>query len=408
MKIGIITFHAANNFGANLQAYSTAGYLKNIGMEPIVINWLPHDIEASSNLTMLSLQAEAHKKFIRNNLPCSEICRTDEDIVKVIENENIEGIIIGSDAVFRQRPFLTRIQLKKKGIIFKKKPTIDWRFPNPFWGSFISLMKKKIPVVVMSASSQNTQFRYILGSYRLKMKSSLKQFQLITVRDEWTRKMVNYLTNGDIIPSITPDPVFAYNQNIKYQISKKEICTKFNLPDNYLLISFRTENVVSNEWLHSFQLLAEEKDLKCVALTMPDGLTFQHPFSASVEPPLSPEEWYGLIKYSSGYIGENMHPVVVALHNGVPFYSFDSYGIVRFKFFVNNKSSKIYDILSAAGFLENRINILGRSYKSPSPESVFHKIINFDQGRCKTFSAHQLDKYNNMMKNVMSIFVSQS
>ena len=408
MKIGIITFHSANNFGANLQVYSTIGYLKKYGIEPIVINWIPFDMEASSNQNMSLIQVEAHKKFIRNNLPCSEICRTDEDIIKVIENENIKGIIIGSDAVFRQRPFLWRIHLKKRGIILAKKPTIDWRFPNPFWGSFISLMKKQIPVIAMSVSSQNTQFRYIIGRFKIKMNSSLKQFELITVRDEWTRSMVKYLTNRAIIPSITPDPVFAYNQNIKDQISKKELTTKYSLPDNYILISFRSQNVVSMEWLHSFQLLAEKNNLKCVALTMPDGITFNHPFLTSIEPPLSPEEWYGLIKYSSGYIGENMHPVLVALHNGVPFYSFDSYGIVRYKFFVNDKSSKIYDILSIAGFLDNRINILGRSYKSPSPEEVIHQITNFDQRRCQIFSAQQQDRYNNMMKSILNLLVSQS
>lgn len=35
--------------------------------------------------------------------------------------------------------------------------------------------------------------------------------------------------------------------------------------------------------------------------------------------PLNPIDWYALIKYSKGYIGERMHPIVVSLHNSVPF-----------------------------------------------------------------------------------------
>ena len=39
MYIGILTHCVANNFGANLQALSTAYYLKEHGFEPIFIKW---------------------------------------------------------------------------------------------------------------------------------------------------------------------------------------------------------------------------------------------------------------------------------------------------------------------------------------------------------------------------------
>jgi len=404
MKIGILTYHSVYNFGANLQVLSTVEYLRNKKFEPIVINWIPESLEARYNRTTPILQADAHRRFIKNYLPCSEICRTDKDIAEVILNQNIEGLIIGSDAILQHSTFLSRISIKKRGIILKKKPESNVMFPNPFWGSFISELKKQIPIVIMSASSQNANYKYIKGRLRRKINISLSQFTLITVRDDWTRKMVKYLTNSDIEPHITPDPVFAYNQNVKEQYTKTEIIEKFNLSDKYILLSFRNQYAVTKDWLRSFQLIAEKNNLQCIAFTMPNGIVFEHPFLKVIETPLCPKEWYGLIKFSSGYVGENMHPIVVALHNSIPFYSFDSYGIVKYKYFVNEKSSKIYDILSIAGFLKNRINILGRGYTRPTPEEILFRMINFNYERCHLFSIQQHDKYSNMMKSITSIF----
>ena len=254
----------------------------------------------------------------------------------------------------------------------------------------------------MSASSQNANFRLFRGRLRKRMSNSLKQFKSITARDEWTKNMIRYLTYNLIVPEITPDPVFAYNQNIKDQYSKEDLARKFNLPEKYILISFRNRKCVNMAWLNAFQTMSEKNNLSCVVLPMPDGIKFDHPIKNIIDIPLSPEEWYGIIKYSSGYIGENMHPVVVALHNCIPFYAFDSYGIVRFKYFVNEKSSKVYDILSKAGFTEKRIGILGRGYKPPQTEEVLSHLINFDHLKCESFSRSQLKKYNIMMDNMLS------
>ena len=45
MKIGILAYHSACNFGATLQLLSTYSYLKNNGHDPLVINWVPEDLE---------------------------------------------------------------------------------------------------------------------------------------------------------------------------------------------------------------------------------------------------------------------------------------------------------------------------------------------------------------------------
>ena len=65
---------------------------------------------------------------------------------------------------------------------------------------------------------------------------------------------------------------------------------------------------------------------ECVAFPIDGAMAFSHPFKHSISIPLSPLDWYALIKYSAGYVGSNMHPIVSSLANGVPCYSLDNWG----------------------------------------------------------------------------------
>lgn len=403
MKIGLLTYHSVYNFGASLQLYSTISYLEKKGHEPVVINWVPFDLEKRYDRSIPAEQAMAHRKFAGENFSLTELCRTAEDVAAVVDKNEFELIIIGSDAVLQHSTLLSRLTMTSRGPVLRKKPGSDVIYPNPFWGSFIPKLKRKIPVVIMSASSQNTKFRLVRGKQRREMARALKRFSMVTVRDEWTRNMVSYLSYGRIKPVKTPDPVFAFNSNVGKVAGEKELKEKFKLPGNYLLVSFRTKRCISAEWMDKLKETAAAKNLECVALAMPDGIKFENNFNSSVNLPLSPEDWYALIKYSSGYIGENMHPVVVAIHNGVPFFTFDSYGIVRFKFHVVNISSKIYDILADAGLLQNRTGILSRAYKMPDPSYVIDRITGFDYDACKRFRSEKEEKYEEMMNRILNL-----
>src|SRR6056297_1955798 len=108
MKIGILTYHFVYNFGANLQVYSTFNYLKKQGYSPLVINYIPEDLEEGYTKSNHPEQILAHKTFISENLECSEICRSEKDIAKTIEKNDIKSVIVGSDAVLKLKPFLSR------------------------------------------------------------------------------------------------------------------------------------------------------------------------------------------------------------------------------------------------------------------------------------------------------------
>ena len=111
-------------------------------------------------------------------------------------------------------------------------------------------------------------------------------------------------------------------------------------------------------------------------------------------------DWYALIKYSDGYIGERMHPVVVALHNAVPFFSFDEYGMDENQRFCAD-SSKTYHIVKEAGFEECYFAYHSGEAR-PSAKMVAQCIIGFDREKCMTFAKNMQNCYEEGMGNLLS------
>lgn len=396
MKVGILTFANVANFGANLQALSTVSYFRSRGHEALVIDWSPLDFRLKFQ-NGKDIQSLEHYCFFHSMIPHTAQCTTDEDIAYLLDSEKFDAVIIGSDAVLQDFPFFSRFHFPTSTIYRIDPITSDRIFPNAFWGSFYPLLKRKIPLILMSGSCQNSSYLNILLPEMLHMKRQLKSFAYFSVRDKWTRNMIRYVSLGEKVPLITPDPVFAFNQNYPQSMTKKMILDKYDLPDRYVLFSFKDPRNIQYSWLESIQRLFVNAGFECVAFPMPNGTVFKHPFRLEINTPLNPLDWYNIIKFSSAYIGENMHPIVVSLHNVVPFFSFDAYGKKIFRKFFIEKSSKVYDILDTFGFTEQRISI----GKRITPEEVFYKILRFDKEKCRTKSDLMLQRYNQMMDEII-------
>lgn len=401
MKIGLLAYHAACNFGAFLQLLSTIEYIRKRRDEPIVINWVPKDFRKYYEKRSLPEIRELYACLRAQYFNMTELCETDKQVAKVIEKEKIEAVIIGSDAVSQHHPIRERIHFPCRRIICITKPTSDRMYPNCFWGSFSKYLNKTIPIAVISGSSQDSKYYYIKGKTKARMKKSILDFCYMSVRDDWTQKMVEYLTDGEFLPNITPDPVFAFNHNASHLIpSKEDICKKFNLPDNYLILSFKGSNSVNQGWIYEFQKLANEKGLVCVKLPYPDASAFGD-IQYTVGNTITPLEWYALIRYSKGYVGNNMHPIVTSITNCIPFYSFDNYGIPKIDGRITNgESSKIYHILKQAELLDYRIYTRSCDYIPKSPQDVLWALLNFDVEKEASFAECFYHRYEKMMVSV--------
>lgn len=404
MKIGLLAYHAVCNFGAMLQLLSTYMFLKNHGHEPVIINWVAKDLENYYAQNTPISQIENQLKLRLQLWKETALCRTIKDVANIISNEQIDAVIIGSDAVAQHHPLFERIVFPCRNIIAINSVTSDVVFPNPFWGIWTDYLDKPVPVALMSAASQDSKYKYISKKLRKQMKERIMAFSYVSVRDVDTQKMFSFITEGQCCPSVTPDPVFAFNQNAASLVpSKEELMKKYGLSGKYMLISFKNEKRcnVSQTWLNKFQDIAKHHGIQCVSLPFSTSLSAGE-LESEIALPLNPIDWYALLKYSCGYIGNNMHPIVVCIHNTVPFFSFDNYGTKHANgLFCDSSTSKIRHILKVANLLDCRIASNSLFRRMPSPEHVFNKLQTFDKAKCKNFAQGYLNKYNEMMTKIL-------
>lgn len=390
MKIGILTYHNVPNFGAQLQAISMAGGLEKMGHEAIVLNYCPEDLEMMYSQRVRPAQMAVHNQVASRMMSLSKLCRTEEELVEEVKRLSLGGIIVGSDAVWKYIPKGKRFNMsvrrsasiigdRQRAVILglkhfqKQVLSVEELEANPFWGAFAQ--KCGIPAVALSVSCQSTPFKAMGWSERKRMRALLKGFRSITVRDSWTAEMVQKVGKFKEV-GITPDPVFSFNDFCPLPLPERNaLLKKYGLPDDYVLLSFRTSKLKDSYVKQLAQKLSEMGHAP-VALAMPEGLR-SYRLKHIIDLPLDPLEWYALIRYSAGYIGERMHPTVVCIHNGVPFYSFDEYG--------GKQMSKTSDLVNRCG-LGGYIYSYKSKEKLPTPETVAQALAEFDFRSCSEAS----------------------
>ena len=401
MKIGVLTYYKVANFGANLQAVSTYRYLEKAGHTPIFIHYMSRQLYDSTDGQYDSnVQIRAHMDFIDKHIvDQTGVCFSADDVNNLIETYSIEAIIVGSDAVLQHHPLLSRVFFvghRFKRHVFIEKVNDERLFPNMFWGIGIN---KNIPMAMMSVSSQNSEYRYFSPWLKYKMRKALSRYSYISVRDTWTQKMLISVISKSM--PITPDPVFAFNRNVGDIIPNRDyILSKYNLPENYILVSFLNVGI-PNEIIKNLKNVFAETGIACVAFPSPIGVNFCHNYDYEIPLPLNPIDWYALIKYSKGYIGNNMHPIIVALHNAIPCFSIDNYSnynILRHPKFDN--SSKINDVLTRFGLNNNIIVPFGNNTENLH-ELIFHCLTNYPKESVVEQSKKMLEQYDLMMKDIL-------
>lgn len=405
MRIGILTFARVANFGANLQGISTFNSLKKLGHDPVFIDWIPDDYMPRLERELGTPQASCQINAFDAACARTRRCADDDDIRGVIRDEGIEAVVVGSDAVLQHHPLASRIHLSRRSLLFVHRMDSTRLFPNPFWGTFNDGLPSRAPFVIMSASSQNAPFRLFTPGVCREMARLVGGASLVSVRDDWTRSMIRHVTSGRIDPEVTPDPVFAFGDNCpELVMSKSEVMERFELPEDYLLVCFRSDKVVPPGWIQGLQAGAEKRGWACTALPMPNGIRFQHKFPHAITGPINAFEWYSLIKHARGYVGQNMHPVVVSLHNAVPVYSFDHYGVtLLLKSIALDSSSKIHHVMKAFGCEGNRTSVAGRWSSIPTPAEVLVKLDHFDTGACREISAKFSARHAAMMDRIDAV-----
>ncbi|MBE0652886.1 MAG: polysaccharide pyruvyl transferase family protein, partial [Bacteroidales bacterium] len=372
MKVGILTYHYICNFGAQLQAYATVSGLKKLGFEPVVIDFVHTDLMTEYYGKEVSAsQQEAHAQFVRDFLPITERCTTEAEITDVVDKHDIRNIIVGSDAVFL--------------LTYPARRYSDTRYPSIYWMGWLNKCKNypDIRVFGLSVSAMGTNFLRLPKSYIPGLRKSLDNFKAIYYRDQWTRWFLSYRLGRHGLKR-SPDPVLAFNALVD-----KAVMDKVSVPVSGKYVLYGISGRMGekhHELLLEIKKRVNARGFQFIALPFPEGY-YSALDDTRITEALSPLQWYALIKGASGYIGEKFHPVIISIHNEVPFFAIDRNGdrvSRRFLIPVHLKfQSKTWDTCKYYGFRDAYIPL--SKFRETDPDKIvsllFDKQWDFSRSR---------------------------
>jgi hypothetical protein len=311
MKIGILTFHHIDNYGATLQACAIWNFINSQGYDVEIIDYRPLKIawiyfrpliplKRLQKVFANILRAWKMRQFLLSNVKLSERKFYDKKGLQYY-HDKYDVVICGSDQVWCLDSF--------RG------------YNSSFFLDFVN--NKTTRKISYAASFGNT---IKLRNHQQEIDSLINQFQTILVRDSNSVRIINDECNKEATKVLDPTFLIKYDQ-------LKELP---KIKDKYLLLYTQAEIGAEEEEFIKF--VADEQKLTIISVGKPNRLAQKNLEGAG------PKEWIGLHSEASYIVTNTFHGTVFSVIFQKPFNVFVP----------NDKSNKVKDLLTDLG-LENRI-----------------------------------------------------
>lgn len=198
MRVGILTFHNAYNYGAVLQTYATQELVKSMGHEVEIIDYhnaridrmydkrkfhLKEFFKSTYKFPLYLLEKYffwrrrlAYNKFNKNCLQCSRNKYYQGDVISI---KDYDAVLIGSDQVWNKR--------------------LTGGLDAVYWGNFESSSFTRI--VAWSVCMNNMDFT---ESELKEIKNYLSNFTAISVREEALQGFISKLIGKRVLHTLDP------------------------------------------------------------------------------------------------------------------------------------------------------------------------------------------------------------
>ncbi|MDP0498737.1 MAG: polysaccharide pyruvyl transferase family protein [Verrucomicrobiota bacterium JB022] len=304
MKVGILTHHWLANFGANLQALATARALRQLGCEPIIIDYRLPVLEALYRKRVSLDQLQTHEAFCQEYLPLSEVCTSTEEVISVAKSHRLDAVISGSDAVLR---------------LDSKSDREDLTFPNAFWLDWCN-EAGIAHTGFIAPSAMGSKYYQLSGRTRRGIRLACQKLDYISTRDRWTQWMLRLCGVPNRAIHYCPDPTSV----LPSLLSSAELKVPEESPP-YIIVSLY-EDTRPSTWIDDLVSSAHASGYKVFSLPHPEGETRGN-FDRILGLPMSPLEWVQWLANASGYVGVRFHPIMLSMVLGVPFVALDTYDV---------------------------------------------------------------------------------
>lgn len=331
MRIGILTFHCAHNYGAVIQCLALKEYLTHIGHDVHVIDYRPDyltrhrdyikfsfslcltknikllpAVAVNAIRTAFSRNRKWHKfeRFIQNNL----------NLIALHGNEckTLDLCIVGSDQIWNRK-------------------ATGGSFDPIYFG-----IGQNSPVISYGAST-------IVDSYNDEEKITLRQYlnnlDAISVRELHLGKLIKDVAG--INYTLVVDPTFLIGQDIYQKYFKQEYILKTVGNSEYVLVY----TIYDDPKLIEFaQRIADEKGMKCV------NVASNFPFTKKIDKVFdaSPEEFLTLIGNAKYVITNSFHGTALSIIMHRDFYTIKQN---------NGVDERMAQILNAIGLNDRFISL---------------------------------------------------
>lgn len=302
MRIGILTFHHAHNYGAVLQCYALKHYLLSQGADVEVIDYRSEAIASSyrrtnfpaigslplrqwlgrmrfecSILSTRMRRFDAFEAFIQNVLQPQPLAR--------ITERPYDLILVGSDQVWNYH--------------------LTQGFDSYYWGEFPRQATTRLATY---AASMHDHWPEQMNQ---EIAQRLQQFDTISVRESQLKEQLQPLSpKKDISVVVDPTLLISAAEWDKIATAPRQ-CKR-----PYLLLY----QVLTNPLAEAVAVkVAAQLGLEVVYLSV--GPTGRNSRATRYT---SPEEFVGLFKYADFVVSASFHGTVFALQYGKPFYSIRS------------------------------------------------------------------------------------
>lgn len=360
MRIGILTFHRSLNFGANLQAASTLHAFKCRGVDAKLINFRDPEKENYYKKIVHEEQRQAHERFFEERFSEGPALFTTSQLIDYCESQ-FDVIVVGSDAVFRVSSALDPIEQYrriKSGNFSFQEPEFSPYFLH--WAASDARFSSKL-VVSLSASTMGTPYHLITGGVKAKLRESIRRFDLLSVRDDWTAAFVEHVAN--LKATLTPDPVFGLPDEFKEDVT--DLLPAGIKLNQVIFLSLRHAPTWSKRLCDEIR----RRGFQAATLPIPED-DCEIPWADfCVKRPLTPTQWYSMLAGAAGYIGIRFHALVSCTANATPALSIDHYKLSR----LIKRTSKNWDLCQRAGL--PRCFYLETAIKNESPERLLDVLL---------------------------------
>ncbi len=275
MKVGILTFHGANNYGAVLQVYGLKKICESIGYSVHVIDYAPRYISKQYNYFSVSKDLKLNFIKLRNvfgNIQKKrkfDSFRQDNFDIEPFHKGSYDAILYGSDQIWN--------------------PDITIGFDPVFFGVHKIEALKRISYAA-SFGKQALTFDEME-----QLKTLLKHLDIISVREESAMNMLMEITEKPI--SVTLDPALL----LPWETWLKTVHFKNGLPAEYILVY---EVYKLPETLKTANELAQKTGLPIVELAY-YKTRFRVPHIQLNN--IGPAEFLGLINHAKYIVTSSFH-----------------------------------------------------------------------------------------------------